>query len=156
MPRLRKPDHLKVIQGTARADRANEAAPKPQSGVPQPPSELTDEGLAAWDALVEVLEPMGVLTVADGFALARGAEVYGEILRYQRAIKDAGSPTYDATGGSGATLIRAHPAVAMLADADRRFRAWLGEFGLTPASRSKVNVNGEDEAAAKPAARYFC
>jgi phage terminase small subunit len=33
----------------------------------------------------------------------------------------------------------------MLADADRRFKAWLVEFGLTPAARSKVHVQNPDE-----------
>jgi phage terminase small subunit len=35
-------------------------------------------------------------------------------------------------------MIRPHPLVAMLADADRRYRGWESEFGLTPASRPRV------------------
>jgi P27 family predicted phage terminase small subunit len=32
-----------------------------------------------------------------------------------------------------------HPAAMMKADAWKRMRAMLGEFGMTPSSRSKVN-----------------
>jgi P27 family predicted phage terminase small subunit len=37
-------------------------------------------------------------------------------------------------------MIKAHPAAIMKADAWKRLRAMLGEFGMTPASRSKVNA----------------
>src|SRR3712207_9351656 len=44
------------------------------------------------------------------------------------------------------TLFRsAHPAVALAADADRRLKSWLNEFGLTPASRSRVSASTEPD-----------
>lgn len=43
-------------------------------------------------------------------------------------------------------MIRNHPAVAIRSDAWRRARAMLSEFGLTPSSRTKVQVIGGDEA----------
>ncbi len=42
-------------------------------------------------------------------------------------------------------MIKANPAVAMLADADRRFKSYLVEFGLTPAARTKVKVDGGEK-----------
>lgn len=38
---------------------------------------------------------------------------------------------------------KAHPAVAMAADADRRLLSYLTHFGMTPAVRSKVQAIGE-------------
>ena len=35
----------------------------------------------------------------------------------------------------------------MLAYADRLFKSYLVEFGLTPAARTKVNVNGGEKEA---------
>jgi P27 family predicted phage terminase small subunit len=53
-------------------------------------------------------------------------------------------------------MIKANPAVAMLADADRRFKSYLVEFGLTPAARSKVNTLPDEEEGRKdPLAQYF-
>lgn len=42
----------------------------------------------------------------------------------------------------------------MLADADRRFKSYLVEFGLTPAARSKVKMNGGEEEE-DPLNQYF-
>ncbi|MEO0036681.1 MAG: hypothetical protein RLZZ501_2704, partial [Pseudomonadota bacterium] len=90
---------------------------------------------------------------ADGFGLERLAETYAEILRY-RSLIEADGVTYTTTGTSGDALIKAHPAVAMLADADRRFKSYLVEFGLTPAARTKVKVDGKDQKA-DPIDAYF-
>jgi phage terminase small subunit len=51
---------------------------------------------------------------------------------------------------------RMRPAYSALMDADRRLKAWLVEFGQTPAARSKVKSNGgEDAEKEDPAARFF-
>ncbi len=49
---------------------------------------------------------------------------------------------------------RVQPAYTALQDADRRFRAWLVEFGVTPAARSKVKADPVAEDT-DPAAKYF-
>jgi len=84
---------------------------------------------------------MGVLTVADAFALERLCDIYSEILVLRQDIQAEGR-TYKTETQQGDMLTKANPSVAMLADADRRFKSYLVEFGLTPAARSKVSVNG--------------
>jgi phage terminase small subunit len=37
-------------------------------------------------------------------------------------------------------MLRSHPAVAIVADADRRYAMWLSKFGLTPSDRSRVSA----------------
>jgi P27 family predicted phage terminase small subunit len=105
---------------------------------------LSDEAKVAWGRMSVLLDRMGVLTEADAYALERGCAVYAEILRYQELVNQDG-PTYETTNTQGDRSIKANPAVAMLADADRRFKAWLVEFGLTPAARSKVHVQNADD-----------
>ncbi|MNY64462.1 Phage terminase, small subunit [compost metagenome] len=51
-------------------------------------------------------------------------------------------------------MIKANPAVAMLADVDRRFKSYLVEFGLTPAARSKVQIK-DDEPKEDQFAEFF-
>jgi P27 family predicted phage terminase small subunit len=84
---------------------------------------------------------MGVLTVADTLALERLCDIYADILQLRDTIAVEGR-TYTVQT-EGGFLIKANPAVSMLADADRRFKSYLVEFGLTPAARTKVKVNGE-------------
>lgn len=60
-------------------------------------------------------------------------------------IPKAHGGTYRTETQSGDVLIKAHPAAAMKADAWKRIRAMLAEFGMSPASRAKVNIAGPDD-----------
>lgn len=53
--------------------------------------------------------------------------------------------TYRTETQTGDVLIKAHPAAIMKADAWKRLRAMLAEFGMTPASRSKVSIKKPGE-----------
>lgn len=152
--RKRTPDHLKVVSGTDRADRRNDAAPTPDVARPPMPSTLTDFAAANWDRFCGVLESMGVLSVADEFALEQLVETYAQWLHAQGVIDIEGTH-YTTESKSGGTMVRAHPAVAMRSDAARRFASLMSEFGLTPASRSRVSVSDGEGAQDDPAARYF-
>ncbi len=139
-----KPTPLKLVTGNPGKRAINKKEPKPAREIPSPPSHLTDEGKTAWGRLSVLLDGMGVLTVADAFALERLCDIYAEILILREDIKKEGR-TYKTETQQGDTLTKANPSVAMLADADRRFKSYLVEFGLTPAARSKVNVNDGKE-----------
>jgi P27 family predicted phage terminase small subunit len=139
-----KPTHLKVVSGNPGKRAINKREPQPRRELPSCPAHLSDEAKVAWGRMSVLLDRMGVLTEADAYALERGCAVYAEILAYQRLV-DEGGATYTTTSMSGDKVLKANPAVAMLADADRRFKAWLVEFGLTPAARSKVHVQNPDD-----------
>ena len=149
-----KPTPLKLVTGNPGKRAINKKEPKPAREIPSPPSHLTDEGKTAWGRLSVLLDGMGVLTVADAFALERLCDIYAEILILREDIKTEGR-TYKTETQQGDTLTKANPSVAMLADADRRFKSYLVEFGLTPAARSKVNVNG-GEKEEDPLNAFFC
>lgn len=144
-----KPTHLKVVSGNPGKRALNKREPKPQKVIPSCPEHLSTESKVAWGRLVTMLDRMGVLTEADALALERLCDCYAEILDCRRLIERDGR-TYSSVstgkkeGDEPAVLVKANPAVAMLADADRRFKGYLVEFGLTPAARSKVEVKGGD------------
>ncbi|WP_193146548.1 phage terminase small subunit P27 family [Serratia marcescens] len=147
-----KPSHLKVVTGNPGKRKLNDKEPQPAREIPSPPSHLTDWGKTAWGKMTVLLDGMGVLTIADTFALERLCDIYADILQLRNTIADEGR-TYTVQT-EGGFLIKANPAVAMLADADRRFKSYLVEFGLTPAARSKVKVNGGKEEE-DPLAEFF-
>lgn len=148
-----KPTHLKLVQGNPGKRALNGAEPKPERVPPSPPDHLTDAARVAWGRLTVLLDRMGVLTQADAYALERLAELYAEIVDLSGVLQREGR-TYESATQNG-TIIRPRPEAAMLADADRRFRAYLIEFGLTPAARSKVKADGEGATESDPAAAYF-
>lgn len=138
------PTALKLVKGNPGKRAINKKEPKPAPGIPSPPSHLTDSGKVAWGRLTVLLDRMGVLTEADTFALERLCDCYAEILELREEVEGAGR-TYTTTSTQGETVIKANPAVPMLADADRRFKSYLVEFGLTPAARTKVQIKDDDE-----------
>ena len=148
------PTALKLVTGNPGKRALNKKEPKLAPGIPRMPAHLSPRAKAAWKKLTKLLKDMGVLTLADGLALERLCDVYAEILELRDEIKKNGR-TYQSIKIIGENvddetqeftqveqmLMKANPAVQMLADADRRFKGYLVEFGLTPSSRSKISVN---------------
>ena len=141
--RPRKPTTLKVIQGNPgkRALPANE--PQPEKGARPSPKYLKKKARDWYAEVAAELDKVGVLTVLDSNALELLIEAYAEY-RQHCATLDAEGYTYRTTSTSGETVIKAHPASVMKSDAWKRIRAMLTEFGMTPASRSKVSTKGPD------------
>ncbi len=106
-----------------------------------------------WSRLAVILDVSRVLTVADLDALRLLCLAHAEFAEADAIIGREGL-TYASSTDSGGTILRPHPAVAIRADAWRRCRAMLVEFGLTPAARGKVSAISEAEGA-DPAAAYF-
>lgn len=86
-----KPTHLKVVTGNPGKRKLNDKEPQPAKEIPSPPSHLTDWGKVAWGRLTLLLDQMGVLTVADTFALERLCDLYAEILRLRQQIDIEGN-----------------------------------------------------------------
>ena len=133
------PTTQKKVTGTLRATRENKREPQlPVASYQPPPSSMTAEDKAVWKVFCPLATSMGVLTEADLQTLERLCEVAAEVRRLTKVISVEGH-TYSTDAG----LIKAHPAVAMAADADRRLLSYLTHFGMTPAARSKVQAIGE-------------
>lgn len=97
---------------------------------------------------------MGVLTEADTAALERLCDCYSDILICRESLIADGW-TYKTVDAQGNTLIKGNPAATQLRAADSQFKAYLIEFGLTPAARSKVHGNPEEETKADPLKEFF-
>jgi len=103
------------------------------------PANLPLAARAAWEKFSIELEKMGVLTSADAVALETLARTYAEC-RKLRALIDRQGMVIDRVGSQGYKQLTAHPAMALMQDAEKRLVALLGLFGLSPASRSRVNT----------------
>ena len=87
--------------------------------------------------LSATLDGMGVASPDDQAALAMLASRLEEIETCTAVIEDNGR-TYSTTATSGDRPMRARPEVAMRNESMRHAQSLLAEFGLTPATRSKV------------------
>ena len=145
MARPRKPTAVKVLAGTAQNCRLNKDEPKPNRGIPLCPKHLSPIAKTAWKYVASVLDEMGVLTTADGMAVEGLCSAYAELREARAALAKRGSPTYETFTESGSKMYRAYPEVAMISDADRRYRTGLAAVGMTPSDRSRVSAKAKED-----------
>lgn len=152
----RKPTVVKEREGNAGKRALNQNEPKPAEGIPQVPIRLSARARFHWTRLVPLLQAMKILTVADGDALAgyctvlvqwelaaAAIEKYGIIiteLDYLVSLVPGAAPV-----PTGAVSMRVNPAVRIQSDALRQMRSFENEFGLTPASRSRLHVKSDGD-----------
>jgi len=143
------PTALKRLRGNPGGRPLPEAEPKLKSGKPMPPKWMTKSkgSISLWRELATQLAAMGVLTTADRTALAALVEAYQDWLAARKVIAAEGA-YYKKTSDRGGKSIAPHPALAVRAESWKRLTAQLAQFGLSPASRTRVQVlsgNSEDE-----------
>lgn len=127
--RPRKPTKLHVLQGTrARQDRSREPA-MPEGAPPRPPW-LSGEAVELWDELVAMLSASRLLSTAHGPALARLAQTWRRWREAESAL--------DAAQERGATAGRIATLQGLARKNGEAVDRLLAQFGLTPASQSKV------------------
>jgi len=149
------PTALKLVTGNPGKRAVNKKEPRPKTKAPACPSHLDAKGKVTWKKLCTLLAGMGVLTEADGLALERLVDCYSDIIECRKLIERDGR-TYTTLDQNSNTLIKNNPAVNQLRAADSQFKSYLVEFGLTPAARTKVNVDLPDGDEKKdPLASYF-
>jgi P27 family predicted phage terminase small subunit len=141
----RKPTALKKFLGNPGKRKLNEKEPKAPKGVPEMPRFLNGEARAEWRRIVPVLCKMGVLTVADGKALAAYCSCYSQLAKAEAAIEKFGLICATLDQVTGVAELKVNPAVRIKSDALRQMKSFLIEFGLTPASRSKLKINANDD-----------
>lgn len=146
------PTQMKVLKGTEQPCRTNKREPKLPVERSIVPKWLSDRAKEAYLDLSEVLADMQVLTKADRMALEMLCEAYASYRDATEYIRDNGL-TYELITKSGDVMRRAHPEVAIASDSYKLVRSLMTEFGLTPASRSKVSAAGEEQK--DPLAEYM-
>jgi P27 family predicted phage terminase small subunit len=168
-----KPTVLKLVTGNPGHRPINLAEPKPRHERTSAPAHVTDGARETWGYVTAILDDMGLLTKADSLALEALCEALNDLrdaraalarpiigrrtdketgLEIEWVIAEAGERRYVSFGKDG-VMVRPRPEMAMIADADRRIKAWLAEFGLTPSARSRVKT--EAQAEEDPSACYF-
>ncbi|MCC3705216.1 phage terminase small subunit P27 family [Rouxiella badensis] len=147
------PTRLVLVKGNPSKRAINKNEPKPPSGVPPIPKNLDKMGKYWFKRIGEELDVIGVMTSLDGKALELLVEAYTEYRHHCETLEREGYTyaVYDEEGKDedqerSIRMIKPHPAVAMKSDARKFVRAMLAEFGMSPASRSKVGAKGPAEA----------
>jgi len=139
-----KPTALKKLQGNPGKRALNKNEPQPTKKAPTTPKHFNKQQKYWYKRLCEEFGDMGVLTVVDGKALELLVDTYVEWREHCDIIKTEGYIYYK-TSGTGDRIPQTHPSAIAKSDAAKRLKALLAEFGATPASRSKVEVEKAQE-----------
>ncbi len=135
-----KPTALKIIQGNPGGKRLNENEPKPKVVCPPAPSFLDAEAKKEWRRVAKMLSKNRILTEADIPALQMYVVEYST---WKEAVENLNRDDiiYETDNKYKQQSI-------WLTIRNRSFdnlRKMLQEFGMTPASRSRIAAVGEDK-----------
>jgi len=128
-----KPTHLKAITGNPGKRPLNQAEPRPDIVIPDCPPELSPAAQREWHRLVGDLAALRIITSFDRAALAAYCGAYALWAESTEAIQKYGAMVKSPTGypiQSPYVSIANRQAEIMMRIA--------GEFGFTPASRSRI------------------
>lgn len=136
-----KPTALKELAGNPGKRPLNKREPKPRKKQGMPvPRHLREEARREWRRLRPELEAAGLLTAVDADALALYCETYATWVEATAQAQKEGLIVYTDKG-----YPVQNPLLGIANQAARMLRAMLIEFGMTPASRSRVAVEGAGE-----------
>jgi len=131
------PTQLKIVRGTLRKDRIRHDEPELPRGMPEMPERLAADAVAVekWNELSKILFDLGVLTIADGEALATLCELHAAEQACLKELREVGPTIHTDLGG-----VKPNPAGSLYRSIAALKNSLLSEFGLTPSSRTKVGA----------------
>ncbi len=134
----RTPTRILALSGSRRAKARARTEPRARPGAPRPPASLDAEGRAIWRRCAK--EAAAVLSTVDRAALELWVRTELEIVDCDRKVAELGR--YQVIRDERGVVKRqvAAPWVTRRDELARQLVRILAEFGLTPASRSKVSA----------------
>ena len=137
------PSALKVLAGNPGGKRLPVSVEaSPLRAVPEPPSFLSADAKLEWKRLGQELLDMGLLTNLDMAAFSGYCQAFGTWVRAQRMIRSKGMLVKE----NGVTM--RNPWCKVSAEAFEQVQKGLAQFGLTPATRVRMNpgeTGGEED-----------
>jgi len=139
-----KPTAIKELEGNPGGRPMNDMEPKPPKGVPEMPKELRPTAQREWRIMSGHLDMLGVLSVIDGKALAMYCDAYADWEVAQRkCVKDGmwtEEPIISKDGNLCGYKYKQAPWFNVKVTSQKVMKSYLIEFGMTPASRSKLKI----------------
>lgn len=135
------PTPLRLQRGNAGKRPLNKREPRLVPHLPPAPKTLSKEAKGVWRKLGRQLLDAGIVTALDRIALEALVESYCRWLKALQGIQEAGLLVR--VGNDPAP--RANPLLRIAREAQVEFTRLLGEFGMTPSSRTRVeNLKPEE------------
>ena len=146
-----KPTEIKLLEGS-RIRPKERRAPRPKTSQPGMPQRLSSDKCAAakWADLLPLISSMQVMTEQDVEALATLCEVHSAAQTCLLELRASGPVLRTDLGG-----VKPNPAGALYRGLISQQLSIMSEFGLTPASRCKLDTKQEAENKENPLKKYL-
>jgi len=135
MGRKKIPSKLKLLKGSYRKERENPDEPVYKIEIPKHPKHLSKIARKEWKIMSKILFDQGLLTNIDKACLAAYCQSYGRWVEAELELKDS-TLTIKTIHGN----VIQNPLIGIANTALKLMVQCLSEFGMTPASRSKVSA----------------
>ena len=130
-----KPTAIRRLEGNRGKRAFNADEPVPPDGLPSCPEHLSIVAAAEWDRVAQTLYDMGVLTTIDRAALAAYCQAYGRWVEAEERLRETPSLFKTPSG-----YVQQSPWMGIVNKQLEIMGRYLVELGMTPASRSRVDV----------------
>jgi P27 family predicted phage terminase small subunit len=139
----------KLREGNPGKRRIKPDLPAAAGSPPMPERLMVDPvAVAKWKELVPILLDLGTLTLADGEALATLCEVYSAAQACLLELRATGPVMHTDLGG-----VKPNPAGPLYRGLVSLQASLMGEFGLTPTSRTRLG--GKEEKPTDEVEEFF-
>lgn len=132
--RPRKPTVLKLLAGNPGKRKVNKREPKIAEGRIAIPGHLGAVAKAEWRRLVKHL-PRGLVTPADRADFAQYCQTWARVCQAEKMLDESGLFFVSENG-----YPCQHPLVSTLKGLNAQLRGYMADLGLTPSSRSKIEI----------------
>lgn len=148
-----EPTAVRIAKGNPGKRRLGDKEPIPPSGQAEPPPWMQPDAREIWDRLAPIAAAMKTLTIADADTFARYCTWLAKWIALDRFIRiDMGGKPwfYRMDEKERITYVGEFPQASELRQISKILLLMEREFGLTPAGRTRIQV--EHGAGATPAA----
>ena len=130
-----KPTSLVLLEGNPGKRPINKREPQPRQIASKCPAYLDEDAKTEWRRLVLVLRRMKVLTEADYMALSSLCQAYSTMVKAQNKLTESGLLFKTSSG-----YVQQSPLLSIVNGCVETITRLAREFGLTPASRSRLQM----------------
>jgi len=130
------PRAMRVLRGNPGKRPLHDGEPQPPRGRPSCPAWLDREAKAEWRRTVPLLDAMGIIAKVDRAALAAYCSIWSQWRDAEEKLRKFGPLLKPTASG----YIAQSPLVALARSSLEAMRQFMREFGLTPASRTRLQV----------------
>ena len=136
-----KPSALVLLEGNPGKRPLTTLEPQPRRIAPKCPPYLDEAAKAEWRRLVPVLRRMRVLTEGDYMMLGSLCQAYSTMMKAQAKLTESGLLFKTQTG-----YVQQSPLLGIVNSCVETITRLAREFGLSPASRSRLQMLSRDDA----------